>query len=243
MARNVTVAQLTTDICSAVDVALSTEGRYQQALFTRRINQSVQRLREKLSNEGVQHYLTHAAGTLTPGATSPHSFAVLDLSALSPALVRVYGLDVKVGGLSQTVCQVDLSDARDRYGGPDATGVPSGWANYGTDRLALFPPPREALPYVVYYLPVLPDLVSTSDTWNGVAGWEDYVLYDVAIQLLGRDNYATQFTLLSGLKAEAWQDVLRNATRVTSAGGAHVGRDSFGARVSGQGRAPRLPRP
>lgn len=244
MSRTATLLQIRTDIAAAADLGTpSATGRYTPTFLNRRINQSIQRFREKLSSEGVQHYLTHATGTLTTGATSPHSFGLLDLSAVSPSVVRVYGLDIKLNGLTQKVDQVDLNDARDKYGGPLTTGFPTGWANYGTAKLALFPPPDSAYTYVAYYLPVLADLSGDSDTFDGVSGWEDWIVWDVALQCLGRDNYATQFQLLSSLKQEVWADVLRNATRVTSAGGAAVGRDSLGRSLSRGGRKPVLPPP
>lgn len=240
MSRNVTLAQLRADISGQADVVVGTSGRYVPTFINRLINQSINRFRERLSGEGAQHFLTSATGTLTAGATSPYSFGSLDLSAASPGIVRIYGVELNINGQMRTMTHVPFSD-HNNYGGPGTTGIPCAWANYTTTKIALMPAPASGYTYVVWYLPVATDLSADSSTFDGVSGWEDYVTWDVISRLATKDTDAVAFQLIEANKTNIWADILRNATRVTSAGGAVTGRDSLALRVSGQRR--RLPDP
>ena len=97
MARTVRLDTLRGDIQWIADTKGLTV-RHTSADLNRAINQSIQRFREKVSNRGIRHFLTHSAGTLSAGATSPFPFTVLDLAALSPSVVRVFGIDITYQG-------------------------------------------------------------------------------------------------------------------------------------------------
>lgn len=229
MSRNVTLLQLRTDIATQADIVGGT-ARYTAATLNRFINQSIQRFREKLSSEGAQHYLVSTTGTLGIGATSPFPFYVLDLSAVSPSIVRTFGLDVTLnGGIIKTLSHVPFASRAD-YGGSVVIGQPMAWAQINTRKLAILPASNQAYAYVAWYLPVLADLSGDSDPFDGVAGWEEFIVWDVVARLIVRDQYMTAFQTASAYKNEIWSDILRNATRVTSAGGATVARDSMGDR-------------
>jgi hypothetical protein len=240
VSRTVTLEQLRADVRDQADIAGATT-RHAATLLNRYINQSVQRFRERVSGEGVQHFLTSATGSLGTGATSPYSFYALDLSAL--AIVRTYAVDVTINGVTKTLVHVPFA-SRNEFGGPTAMSEPVAWANYQTAKVAIFPAPNQAYTYVAWYLPVLPDLTQNTETFDGVAGWEDYVTWDVVSKVIVRDKYPQAFAMAEKLKAEVWADILRNATRVSHAGGAVVGRDSFGEKLNWGGTRLRiLPRP
>jgi hypothetical protein len=228
MARNVTLVQLRQDISDQCDITVGNAARYTPTHLNRLINQSIQRFREKLSSEGCQHYLVSTSSALGTGATSPYPFYSLDLSAVTPSIVRVYGLDLTVTSNDiRTLPYVDFAE-RDKYGAQ--SGTPMAWSNFGTRKIAIFPPSSTAYTYVVWYLPVLADLSSDADTFDGVAGWEDFIVWDVVCRLIAKDNYATQYQLALNQCDRLWADILRNATRVVSAGGAHIGRDTMARR-------------
>lgn len=230
MSRTVTLTQLRADIAAQADFVGAT-GRYPDAVVDRFVNQSIQRFREKLSTEGVTHYLVSTSGTLAAGATSPFAFGSLDLSAVTPSVVRSYGVDVTInGGFIKTLQHVPFTE-RNSYGGPTGKGEPRDWAHYQTRKIAILPAPEGTYPYTVWYLPVLADLVSGSDTFDGVAGWEDFIVWDVVCRLIVRDQYMTAFQTATAYKNELWADILRNATKVSSSGGAVLGRDSLGDRA------------
>lgn len=228
MARNVTLAQLRADVQDQADIAGATT-RHVASLLTRYVNQSIQRFREKLANEGATHFLTSTTGNLGTGATSPYPFYALDLSSANPSIVRTYAVDINVNGVVKSLVHVPFAD-RSEFGGPLTTGEPVAWAHYQTRKVAIMPAPNSAYAYVAWYLPVLPDLALDSDTFDGVAGWEDFITWDVVCRVLVRDQYPQAYQIASDYKASLWADILRNATRVSAAGGASLGRDTLGAR-------------
>lgn len=224
--RTVTLLQLRTDIAYQADIVTGTTGRYTTAMLNRFINQSIQRFRERISNEGIQHYLVSASGTIAAGASSGVPFATLDLSSLSPSLVRTYGLDITYQNVAYTLTHRPFTE-RAIWSGPQVTGMPQSWAHFRTDQLAVTPAPDQAYPYTVWYLPLLADLSSDSDTFDGVAGWEDFIVWDVTCRVINRDQYANAYAIAVAERDRVWEDILRSATKVSAAGGAVVGRDTF----------------
>jgi hypothetical protein len=238
MARNVTLSTLRDDIANQVDVTVGASGRYTPTYLTRLVNQSIQRFRERVSSEGMAHFLVSTTGTLTAGATSPYSFSELDLSSVSPSVVRTYGVDITVNGCIVSLAHRPFTERND-HGGPQNTGIPRAWMHYQTRKLAIAPAPDSAYAYAVWYLPVLADLSADGDTFDGVAGWEEYVVWDVCLRLITRDQYATAHALFTQNLERTWQDILRGASKVTAAGGANVGRDTFGGYGSPYARGQR----
>lgn len=237
MSRTVTLAQLRTDIANQCDFSTSSTGRYQPGLLNRLINQSIQRFRERISNEGITHFLVSWSGTLPAGTSGNYAFQVLDLSSLSPSLVRTYGLDLTISGVVRSLEQRSFQERNEFTSGPLMTGQPLAWAHYQTTSIAIMPAPDTSYPYTIWYLPVLADMSADSDTFDGVAGWEIYVLWDCVCQLIARDQYASAYQQATVERDNAWTDIVRSATKVSSAGGAFVGRDSLGrAGLWGRGR-------
>ena len=233
MARTVTLSQLRTDVAAQCDFSVGASGRYTPTLLNRLLNQSVQRFRERISNEGMTHYLVSTTGTVTSGATSPYAFKTLDLSAASPNIVRVYGVDLTVSGIVKTLAHRPFQERND-YGAPSITGEPMAWAMYQTTSIALMPAPDQSYSYTVWYLPLLADMSADGDTFDGVAGWEQWIVWDVVCQLIARDTYQSAYNQAVQLRTEVWQDIIRSSTKVTSAGGALIGRDTL--RAGGFGR-------
>ena len=233
MARTVTLSQLRTDVSVQCDFTIGASGRYTPTILTRYLNQSVQRFRERISNEGMTHYLVSTTGTVTSGATSPYAFKSLDISAAAPNVVRVYGVDLTVNGIVKTLAHRPFQERND-YGAPSITGEPMAWAMYQTTSIALMPAPGQSYSYTVWYLPLLADMVADGDTFDGVAGWEQWIVWDVVCQLIARDTYQSAYAQAAQLRTETWQDIIRSSTKVTSAGGAIIGRDTL--RAGGFGR-------
>ena len=222
MARNATLSQLRTDVSNQCDFSVASASRYSATLLTRLINQSIQRFRERVSAEGMTHFLVSTSGTLA-GQTSPFAFEVLDLSAVSPSVVRTYGVDVTLQGIVRTLAHRPFQE-RNEYSdmGP---GIPVAWSQYQTRTLAIMPS-RGGDAYTVWYLPVLADLVNDDDTFDGVSGWENWVVWDVVVQLAARDQYEVSVQQFSFLRDGIWQDIIRGASKVTAVGGSVIGRDT-----------------
>jgi hypothetical protein len=241
MARNASLGTIRNDVRAQSD-GIGNKLRHTDQALDRLINQGIQRFREKISIEGAAHYLVSTTVALAAGATSPYSFASLSLANVSPGVVRVTGVDITVNGDVFSLLHVPFN-ARNDYGGPQAKSQPQAWAQYGTRTLAILPAPDAAYSIVVWYLPILTDLVNDNDTFDGVAGWEDFIVWDVVRRLTVRDRYPEAFGLATAYAAELWADIVRMATRVNSAGGSVVGRDTFGQRMQGHYRARMLPDP
>jgi hypothetical protein len=98
MARTKTLAELRSLVANQADIVGAT-ARYTPTLLNGLINQSIQRFRERISleTEGAR-YLTATSGTLSVGATSPYPFQLLDLSGISPGLVRTVWVDLIING-------------------------------------------------------------------------------------------------------------------------------------------------
>lgn len=237
MARPVSIEQLRADVADQCDVAVGSTGRYSASLINRYLNKSIQRFRERLSTEGITHYLVSSSGTLSSGATSPYPFKVLDMSGFSPAVVRTFGVDITCNGVVRSLEHRPFQD-RAVFGNTNDTGAPIAWAHYQTDKIAIFPAPDAGYSYTVWYLPVYDDL-DNGDSFDGVAGWEDYLVQDVVCRLISRDQYREAYAQANAQREGIWADILRAATKVSAAGGAVRGRDTFGAFGVGYARGAR----
>ena len=240
MSRTVTLAQLRDDIRDQSDI-LGAELRHTDARLTRKINQAINRFREQVTIEGLTLFLTPSSGTLTAGVQSPYAFRTLDISGISD-LVRPYGLDITVDGRVFSLNHVDFRSRND-YGGGTGSGVPNAWAQYNRDSLAILPAPDSTYAYTLWYIPVATDLASDGDTFDGVAGWEDWIVWDVVARVLVRDQYAQARGMAEGERARVMAEIKRTANTVNRGGPKLLGRDTFGARHAGRNRSFRLPPP
>ncbi len=231
MSRTVRLDTLIADVQFKADVGGATV-RHTAAQITRLINQSIQMFRERISDEGSTHYLEPYSGTLGIGPTSPYAFYQLDLSSgPSPALVRTYGVDVTIDGVVHKLDHVPF-ESRNDYGTIAGGSRPVAWCHFKTAQVGILPASSAAYPFTVWYLPKLADLAADSDTFDGVAGWEEWVVWDVVCQIIARDQFPQAFAIAEQRRAEVEQRVIRGATKVSQAGGAHVGRDSFGGKLT-----------
>jgi hypothetical protein len=214
MARTRTLTNLLADIRFLSDTQGLT-ARHDDTNLTRLLNQSIQRFREKVSTAGINHYLVSATGTLTAGVTAPYQFGVLDMTAVSPNVVRVYGLDIKVDNRWHSCDGVEFTRRNEFQDSTGArTGITVAFANFRTSMLALFPPPAGAYTYVAWYLPVLTDLVNGSDTFDGIAGWEEWPVWDCFIKLINRDQYPQIYEMATRERDSVWADIQKTSARV-----------------------------
>jgi hypothetical protein len=239
VSRLVTLGQLKADVANQVDITGAT-ARHTPTLLTRQINQSITRLRERMSSEGSTVYLQSAYGTLTAGVASLFPFGLLDLSSSPTMLVKVFGLDVTISSEPRRLTPVPF-DERTAYG--SSIGEPVAWSEWGRTHLAVLPAPREAYPYTLWYLPAIAPLVNDADQWDGVAGWEEYVTWDVVCRVLVRDQTGKAYGMAVSARNEVWQDVLRSASRVRGPVAQSVSRDAFGERIYGMSARRTLPDP
>lgn len=184
--------------------------RHKDTDLTKIIAQSYQRWRIRASENGFPDYLTPKQGTLTIGATSPYQFGVIDTSAWNPRPLAVYGLDIIVDGTHVALDAVDFRARNDFEGLWTGTnGTPIAFSQYSDQQIVFFPPSDQAYSYIAWMLLTTPD----GAPFEGKAGWEEWIVWDVFIRMLHRDkNPALVVSAqqeLSRLEAE----ILKGATR------------------------------
>lgn len=227
MSRTRTLTELIAD----VRFQSNTQGitvRHTDADITRLLNQEIQAHREEVSQEGITNYLSSYSSTFTAGNTSPNMFAVLDLaSGPSPALVRTYGIDVVLNAQEQKTLHAVSFSERSDYGG--TPGLPQAWAPYQSYKVAIFPAPAYAYTYIVWYLPKLTDLSSGSDTFDGVAGWEDRVVWGAVARIIARDQFPQAYSMAVAERERATAKTLATSKQ-TGKGVVHRRRDTWAER-------------
>ena len=228
MARERTLTQLLGDLRFLADVQGFTL-RHDDTNLTRCLNQSIQRIRGKVSAEGLTHFLQYTSGTLPVGLTSPFGFGVLDLVAVSPACVQIYGIDVEYcSGEWDSLDAVEFTE-RNRYASQfgNQTRPPVAFANFQTTKAGIFPASDAAYPYVAWYLPLFTDLQNGSDPFDGIAGWEEWVVWDAMIPLINRDQYPQMYAMATAERQQRWDDIIRVAAKVNR-GAVTRRRDTWG---------------
>lgn len=192
MSAAVTIAELEADIRWQADQESATL-RHTSAKMRRAICQSIDSYREMVSDLGWPYFLRVKTGQLPVGkAVDPDDLETtlrwgeLDTSEFNPPIVRIYGLDLHYNGSQEELSSVSFSE-RNSY--PE-TGVPMAYFAYDQSKIGILPPANAAYTYTLSYLPQLPKLLSDEDEFNpGVPGGEQWVIWDVMIKMLYRDNY------------------------------------------------------
>lgn len=230
MARTRRLDDMRSDIRRAADIGNATV-RHPNANLTRIINESIQRLREKVSDNGHTYYLKSVTGTVAAGASS------IDLSGVADFL-RAYALDIQVDGAFMPAEEFDLRE-RNLFGGLGATdpdtGIPLFWM-LRASTIELMPKADAAYPYKLWYLPTWTDLTADSDTFDGVAGWEDWVKWDGCVEIAVRDKNTLLYELASAERSSREQLITKTAPKRTRL---RVGKrkDTRAARAAAYARA------
>jgi hypothetical protein len=201
--------------------------RHTDADLTRAINQSVQRFRELVSSNAINHYLVSVQKSTTVGPTSPYPFQVLDLSAETPAVTRVYSVDVAFNGVVVPLVAESFS-ARADY--QPARGVPAAFASMTTYKVALMPAPDAVYACTVWYLPQLTDMAADGDTFDGIAGYEQWVDWDVLIKSIQRDTYPQLYATAVSERDKLERDMVKALGGVNQRS-VGVRRDTVGQRL------------
>lgn len=227
MARAKTLLELRTRIRHLADAGpATTTGRHTTTELNTEINASWQQLREMMSEKG--HYLKSAVATMTAGATSPFAFGTITMPA---DCVRVMGVDVMVSANEvRALLPIMFLERNESYGiWGQQTGIPTGFmvTNIGVElttgvtpgTIIIVPPPNGAYTYALWYLPAWTDITDDTFVFDGVAGWDDWVVYDVVLKLAMADNdMANTAAIASQMKGEA-KDRLMTSVNSTQAVG------------------------
>lgn len=184
MARTRSLTNLIADVRNLADVEGATL-RHTDASIIREINQSIQRFREWVTEEGYSLYLQPYSTVLVVGPTSPYAWRELDLGALNPLMAHVQAIECTV---NQEIYDLDKVPFESRNEYLQLSGVPAAFIQYGY-KVGILPPPQSAYAITVWYLPIFTDLAAGGDTFDGLAGWEEWLRWNCLITLLTRDQY------------------------------------------------------
>ncbi len=251
--RSRTLANLLADVQYAADIQASST-RHTDASLYRLLNESIQKLRVMVSNQGHPLYLKPSSGTLTAGLTSPYAFAS---ASLPDDLVSLYAFDVTVA--SNDVREVDIvpfserNSYQSRFGGSLGIPVACYVYNIGTEstttvtvgKVAVFPAPQQAYAYTFWYLPSWVDISSANAAtyvFNGLAGWEDWVVQDVVCKAVQRDNDARgTYAIAQAERQKAEERIIADCNRIHRIGPSTRVDASRRSRVNGRGEVLRRP--
>lgn len=189
--------------------------RHTDAKLNRAINQSIQELREIVSDAGNPYFLAAPqTGFLVTGPTSPHAFGTISLPA---TFLRAY--KVKILCAEQWI---DLKPAN--FGDEEmlTDGLtydqPAAFFLFNSSQLGIVPPPDYPYEYKLYYLPVHTDLSADGDTFDGIAGWEEWVVFNTGNKLLLRDNQSEQFAAFAAERQRLLEGMLSRSNHRQRAG-------------------------
>lgn len=182
MSRTRTLANLRADVRFQADVEGAT-ARHTDAQLTRLINQSIQAWREIISDAGHHYFLTVTNTVVNAG----------DTTVTFPgagALSRIYGVDVEYDGEWRELFPFDLAE-RNKYeagAGGNEQGIPTYYhVDYDSTAIRIIPECDGSYNVRFWCLTNHSDLSSDSDTFDGILGWEDWVVFDVAVRIAVRD--------------------------------------------------------
>jgi len=178
MARAVSLASIETQVRQRAQMENSTFITSAEMLSY--INASGCELYELLvAARGKEYYLSSQTIVTTSGVSG---------YALATNFYEVVGIDLAVGGRSVTLQRYEFAE-RNRFQNPVVVPAftPLVYGIEGTT-LRLLPTPTSAQTVTVWYVPA-PTLYTTTDsTFDGIAGWEEYIVVDCAIRCLQKQE-------------------------------------------------------
>jgi hypothetical protein len=204
----------------------TTTGRHTNADINQMINDSWQAMREMMADKG--HYLKAAVATMTAGATSPYQFGTISMPA---DCVRVMGIDVRISTQEvRTLLPVMFLERNEFFGTyGQVVGMPEGFHvfNVGTEvtttvtpgTIGIFPAPDQAYSYTLWYVPSWTDVTNDTYLFDGLAGWDEWVIADVVLKIASGDNDMAQTAAIEAqLQAAAKERLMRSVESIQSVG-------------------------
>lgn len=200
MARTRTLAQLWSSAQLMADMpnttfATSAEG-YE------RINYSIAQLWGEIAHSNGGDYLREAR---TLSTTANQAYTDIggtgsSLNSLAGSFLKLIALDVTIDGMPQSIPELPNFEDRHafsrevgwtgRAGHSWSMGGPFYTLEYASSgaRLHWWPTPSAVHTVTAWIIPTAPVLVQASDTFDGINGFEDWVIHDVAIYLKQREE-------------------------------------------------------
>jgi hypothetical protein len=136
----------------------------------------------------MERYLeTDSASTLTTGSTED-----LSLSALSPGLLKLMGVDMQVNGKWRPVDPFPWDERNELRNITATSGSLTRYCLRATG-LKLLPVPTSGLSVRVNYVPQRTQFTADGDTIEGYNGWEEYIVVLAARRAMAKEESDTTF--------------------------------------------------
>jgi len=169
MARNRTLAELQQEVYELADVDLA---YIDEPQMTRMINASLAELYDLVVASNKDHYAESANISVVSGT---------DSYTLAADHYRLVGVDVYDGATWHLMKRFNLHE-RNQLQDSEASDVNTSYRVVG-GALKLRPTPTWSGTVRVWYIPAPPQLSLDTDTWDGISGWEQYVVIDCCLKL------------------------------------------------------------
>lgn len=154
------------------------------------VNQSIKELYDKLINAGEFYYMQSQTLSVIGGTDT---YALPSIAGGDDFdFYKLLGVDLVVDAQGNAVTLRPFQfDQRNAYlFTPTWNIVGLSYLRYMVqgDSLKLVPMPSSPQQLRVWYAPAFIDLVNDADTFQGVNGWEEYVIVDVAMKMLAKEE-------------------------------------------------------
>lgn len=233
MSRAIALSALRGQIRKEADIGpdtTSASARWPDADVNAIINRNWQALRRKLvqTNGARTLYCKPASGTLTIGATAPYSWGNV---AMPADLAHLVGIEITMpNGRRRSLTPCSWSMRNENYNAfgtqlapPESffiynIGVESG-ASVTAGSIGIVPAPDSAYPYTLWYLPPWVDRTQDADVFDGVEGFEEWVLWQSVLDVAAADGDMAATAQIAAAKLNAVEeDILRAANNIQRVG-------------------------
>lgn len=180
------------------------------ATWTKYINASIQALYDKLIEAyGEDYFLSESSDITTDGTNTQYT-----LSSYASTFYKLLGVDMQVNaGAGEagwaTLQRFNMSD-RNKWG-EMRWGLQLPRYRLAGSKIWFAPLPPANQVFRIWYAPTFTALVNDGDTFDGINGWEEWVVNDVAMKALAKEE-----SDLSGVMALQQQVEARLATIINN---------------------------
>lgn len=175
MARTVTLTALTSRIRERGEFA---SGYISDAVLKDWINESIAELYDLICSVSKDYYLSSQTVTVSSGTNSYD---------LATAFYKCIGVDIIDGsGQTRNMQRYNFSE-RNQYQNSGSDKTVTRYRVQGS-KLYLEPTPTYSGSITVWYVPVPTLLSATTDTLDGILGWDEYVVLDVLMKCAAKEE-------------------------------------------------------
>jgi hypothetical protein len=219
VARTRTLQDLVADVRWASDTEPATI-RHTDKQIVRALNQSQQAFRLMISEAGHPYYTELYEESSIAAGASLLTLANVDVDPF----VAILGMDIDVGGEWREMFPFQLSERNNYQSNTASDGIPTHYRHrviQTNDVIVDVMPVADATyPVRLWLLPngidfsatyTVDDAISTSSSiFDGIAGWEDWIVYDTALRITARDaNISDNYEVLAAEFARVEQRVMK----------------------------------